>query len=373
MKTFVETSAARLRNNLEIFRRRTGRKILFTIKANAYGHGIEQVLAVTRDSGLVDCYAVDSLHEALICQRAGVTQPILILGWSDEDELAEVIARGVETEVGSIEQLRLLRRLAHRAGKPALVHIKVETGTARLGIDPEKLIPLLRDFPHQELRLRGIYSHFANIEDTTDPSFAMQQLTEFRRVVEAVPLPGVLKHFSCSAASLLFPQTYFDMVRVGISGYGYWPSKTTHVSYSEQGNPPIRLLPALSWHARVAQVKELKKGASVGYGRSYKTLGKTRLVVVPVGYYDGYDRRFSNVAYVLIHGTPAPVRGRICMDMFMAEVTHIPGVKEGDLVTLIGESGAEKIDAEDLADLAGTISYEVLARINPLIPRVVVQ
>jgi len=158
-------------------------------------------------------------------------------------------------------------------------------------------------------------------------------------------------------------------VRIGISAYGYWPSKQTYVSALEKHRRPLALQPALSWHAKIAQVKKLPLGTPVGYGLTYKTLHPTRLAVIPVGYFEGYDRRLSNTAHVLIRGIPAPVRGRICMNMFMVEVTHIPGVKAGEPVTLLGWEGTEAVTADTLAEWSGSISYEIICRISPLIPR----
>ena len=221
------------------------------------------------------------------------------------------------------------------------------------------------------MEVRGVYSHFANIEDTTDPSFAQQQLALFRSVLPHIPSPRVCKHFSSSASSLLFPETFFDIARVGISAYGYWPSRQTHALYLEKNKRALDLKPVLSWHAKVAQVKQLKKGEAVGYGLTYKTFNKAKIIVVPVGYYDGYDRKLSNTSQVLVNGIKAPVRGRVCMNMFMADVTHLRRVSVGDPVILLGGAGQERVDADMLAEWSGTINYEVLSRINPLIPRIV--
>jgi alanine racemase len=220
--------------------------------------------------------------------------------------------------------------------------------------------------------LIGIYSHFANIEDTTDHSFAQHQLDIFNDLLQKINHKKLLKHFSCSASTLLFPETHFDIVRVGISAYGFWPSKPTYVSYIEKKKPAIRLKPVLSWISKVAQVKTLEKGESIGYGLTYKAFDRARTVVVPVGYYDGYDRKLSNVSTIIVNGVKAPIRGRICMNMLMAEVTHIKNIKAGDRVILIGEEGNEKITSDNLADLAGSINYEIVSRLNPLIPRLVV-
>jgi alanine racemase len=181
-----------------------------------------------------------------------------------------------------------------------------------------------------------------------------------------------MKHMSCTASTILFPEPEFNLARVGIGLYGLWPSKETYLSSVLEKKEPPSLKPVLSWKARIAQIKKVPAGAFIGYGCTYRTTRPTVLAVIPVGYYDGYDRRLSNTAHVLVKGRRAPVRGRVAMDFFMADVTDIPGIKLEDEATLLGADGRERIAAEDLASLAGTIGYEVLARINPLIPRIVV-
>jgi alanine racemase len=171
---------------------------------------------------------------------------------------------------------------------------------------------------------------------------------------------------------ILFPETWFNLVRVGIGLYGLWPSKETYLSCLEKRRNPLSLKPVLSWKARIAQIKKVPKDALVGYGGTYKTTRPTTLAVIPVGYYDGYARSLSNSSYVLVKGRRAALRGRVAMDFLTADVTDIPGVGLEEVVTLIGRDGAEEISADNLATLAGTISYEVLARINPFVPRIVV-
>ena len=190
--------------------------------------------------------------------------------------------------------------------------------------------------------------------------------------MKGVITKGTLKHFSCSAASLLFPETYYDMVRVGISGYGLWPSKQTFLSYMESGKNDIELKPVLSWYSKVAQIKKIKKGTPVSYGLTYKAFNDTKIAVIPVGYYDGYDRKLSNISTVIINGNRAPIRGRVCMNMFMVEVSHIKDIKPGDEVILIGSANGEKISSEELAELSGTINYEIVTRIGSHIPRIIV-
>lgn len=383
MKTYIELNKAHLLHNLKIFGGLSGRKLMFVVKANAYGHGLPQIIEMTKDQDIIDYYAVDSLDEALLIRKIDGGKKILILGWADDPELKDIILNGFEMVVPSPDYMKRIDEIAAGHKVTARCQLKLETGTFRLGMMPEVLSDVLDKRTFRNIQLTGIYSHFANIEDTSDHTFAREQLDRFNSFLSKIDHLHLLKHFSCSASALLFPKTYFDIVRVGISAYGYWPSKQTYVSYLEKMKRPvpengdfkgaeIRLKPVLSWFSRVAQVKEAGRGAYISYGLTYRTFSNARIIVVPVGYYDGYDRRLSNTANIIVHGTKAPVRGRVCMNMFMAEVTHIDGVSEGDRVTLIGSENGEAVTADHLGEWGGTINYEILARISPHIPRLIV-
>ena len=189
-----------------------------------------------------------------------------------------------------------------------------------------------------------------------------------REAGQAIPI----KHIAATAAAIVFPESLGSLIRMGIGLYGLWPSKETYLSCRLRKRKPFILKPVLSWRARIAQIRRLPKGAFIGYGCTYRTTRPTRLAVIPVGYADGYDRGLSNAAHVLLRGKRAAVRGRIAMNFFTADVTDIPGAAAGDVVTLIGRDGRETVSAEALAALAGTIGYEILARLNPAIPRRVI-
>jgi len=225
------------------------------------------------------------------------------------------------------------------------------------------------------VRLAGVGTHFANIEDTTNHEFAESQIVAFNRIAEAIaqvhPQP-LLRHTACSAAVLLFNRTHLDLARIGISLYGLWPSKETYVSCLERGKPSLDLTAALTWKTRIAQVKEVPEGGYVGYGLTWRATRPTTIAVLPVGYYEGFDRELSGIAHVLVRGKRAPVRGRVCMNMCMVDVTDIPGAALEDEVVLIGRQGDEKITAEQIAAWCGTISYEIVSRIHPSLPRVLV-
>jgi len=374
---WVEIDRSALTHNIRQFRKLIGkkRKFLATVKANAYGHGMLEVSQTALAAG-ADWLGVQSLEEGVLLREKGFTCPILALGYVPFEGLKEAVAGEMRLTVYNFETLDRLVQVCRELRKKANLHLKIETGTYRQGITEEDVLSFARkarEFP--ELVLEGISSHFANIEDTTDHSYAQYQLDTFKRIVgmlEKNKIEIPLKHMSCSASAILFPDTYFDMVRAGISIYGLWPSKETFLSCRLQNREPLLLKPVLSWKTRVVQVKKVPRGAFIGYGCTYRASRESTLAVVPVGYYDGYDRRLSNSSYVLVKGKRAPLRGRVCMDFIMADVTDIPGVEVEEDVVLLGNDGEESITANDLASLVGTINYEIVTRINPLIPRLLV-
>jgi len=373
----VEISRAALVHNIREFRRLIGRKRLFlaVVKANAYGHGLLETSRIAVGEG-VDWLGVNSVGEGAALRDAGIDLPILVLGYAPLGELPDAVDRDLRLTVYNRETAKRLAALAAKARKTVRLHVKVETGTWRQGVLPKDLRAFVRDIRKLPgLAVEGLSSHFANIEDTTRHDYPRLQLDCYRTACRELESGGEripLKHMSCTASTILFPEPDFNLARVGIGLYGLWPSKETYLSSVLEKKRPPSLKPVLAWKARIAQIKKVPAGAFIGYGCAYRTTRPTVLAVVPVGYYDGYDRRLSNTGHVLVKGRRAPVRGRVAMDFFMADVTDIPGVKLEDEAILLGADGRERISAEDLAGLAGTIGYEVLARINPLIPRVVI-
>jgi alanine racemase len=221
----------------------------------------------------------------------------------------------------------------------------------------------------------GAGTHFANIEDTTNHEYAEYQLQNFSRLIKKLELLKIkpeVRHTASSAALILFDKTRFEMVRPGISVYGHWPSKETYLSHQQRGGDNNLFQPVLTWKTRITQLKSIKADEFIGYGCTYRTTKPAKLAILPVGYYDGYSRALSNTAYVLIRGRRAPVRGRICMNLMMVDVTDIKGVKFGDEATLIGRTKNDAVTAEQLAGWSGTINYEILARLSQKIPRLIV-
>jgi alanine racemase len=375
--SWVEISRDALVHNLGQFVSLSGdRKILVVVKSNAYGHGIIESSRIALSAGAA-WLGVNSGEEGLLLRRAGITAPVLIMGYVPLALLPEILEADLSLGAVNPETLEGLEKILENSGGRARVHLELETGLNRMGVAGADLPGVLEKVRLSGGRLvvEGVYTHFANIEDTTQHEFAMEQLGRFREmcacVESALPSP-ILRHTACTAAAILFPDTYFDLLRIGIGAYGMWPSKETLITALQGQKKLLDLLPVMTWKTRVAQVKSVVPGESVGYGRSYRVTRPSRIAVIPVGYAEGYDRSLSNRGAVLIRGEEAPVVGRICMNMFMVDVTHIPETALEDEVVLLGRQGKRRITAEILAELAGTINYEISSRVNPALPRVVV-
>jgi len=223
--------------------------------------------------------------------------------------------------------------------------------------------------------LEGISTHFANIEDTLNHSYAESQLNTFREVLTELEANGIeipVIHTACTAAAILFPETHFSMLRTGIGVYGLWPSRETYLSARLGDRPVPDLQPVLAWKTRVVQIKDVPQGAFVGYGCTHRTTRNTRLGILPVGYADGFDRAIGNTGYVLIRGKRAPVIGRVCMNLTMIDITDVEGIGLEEQVVLLGRDGDEEISADLMAEWAGTINYEIVSRISPFLPRKVI-
>ena len=329
------------------------------VKADAYGHGL-LIASQAFLAGGADILGVHSLAEAAGLRDGGITAPILVLGPVNLPEAARAADLKVEITVASLPACRAAA--ASRA--PVKVHLKVETGVNRQGLvesEIDEAVAILGD--SAELEVVGLSSHFADIEDTTDHGFAkvqMKRFDGFRDLLSAAGLNDLAQHMSCSAAALLWDRSHRAIVRVGISAYGVWPSGETLVSVRQRGREEVSLESAVTWKVTISQVRQVLAGETVGYGRSWKAMTDSRVAVLPVGYSDGWPRALSGRGYVLILGRRAPLVGRICMNLCMVDVTHIPAAAAGDVAVLLGRQNEETITPEVLADHLGTIPYEVL-------------
>jgi alanine racemase len=375
--SWVEISRQALIGNVRRFKAHIGTAVQLAavVKSNAYGHGLLEASRVILEAG-ADWLAVNSIEEAVCLRDAGFHAPILCLAYVPFASLEDAVALDVRLTVYNQETVDRLGAIAERLQRVARIHIKIETGTNRQGVDGEALLRLARTVRSCSfLDLEGLSTHYANIEDVTEHRFAEMQLSSFLEACRMLELHGIsvpIKHTACTAAAILFPNTLFNLARVGIGLYGLWPSKETKISALQAGITLNELETVLTWKTRIAQMKTVHSGATIGYGCTDLATQETRLAVLPVGYYEGYDRRLSSIGYVLIRGRRAPVRGRVCMNMLMVDVTNIPDAVVEDEAVLLGRQGGDSISAETLAGKMGTINYEAVSRINPAIPRIVV-
>ncbi len=375
--TWCEISLGALQANLAEFRRLVGPACLLapTVKANAYGHGLVLASKAFAEAE-ADVLCINDLWEASILREAGLALPLHVVGRVTPEQATEAFGLGVSLVAYDRDLLDALDAAAAGSGRRIGVHLKLETGTNRQGVGLDEARLLVRHASGlRGVAVTAVTTHFADVEDTTDHAYARLQLASFKAglaALRAEGLPELKGDIANSAATILWPEAHLDMVRVGISAYGMWPSPETFVSATLTHRDRVILRPALSWKTVVAQVKTVRAGEYIGYGRTHRTTHDTRIAVLPVGYYDGYDRGMSNAAYVLVRGMRAQVRGRVCMNMAMIDVSDVPGVQAGDEVILIGRGGDDAVTAEQVAAWAGTINYEITTRIAESVPRIAV-
>ncbi len=376
--TWVEISKANFQHNLTSFRGLLGPGVdlLTVVKSNAYGHGLVEMGKLATEYGS-DWLGVVNLDEALKLRLAGIKAPLLVLSFYPLEEVSvkAAIEQGISLVVYDFEQLEFLDKLAGELGEKARVHLKFDVGTTRLGVlaDDEVVVDefLTLAAKTENVEVEGVFSHLAASEE--DEEFTRAQAKKFRWVVaRAREVFGgekkLITHLACSAAGMLSEDFQFDMARLGIAAYGLWPAEELR----EKMGPAVDLKPALAWKTKIIQIKTVSAGTNVGYGCSYKTKSEARIAVVPVGYWDGVDRHLSNCGEFLVKGRRCPIRGRVCMNLTMIDVTGIENLEVGETVTLIGKDGAEEVTADEWAGWIGTINYEVATRINPEIKRIYV-
>jgi len=382
---WCEVSRGALAANVRELRRRVGPDVRLgvVVKSDAYGHGLVPAAETFVAAG-ADWLVVNALHEATRLRAAGLSAPIYVAGAVPPAAAAAVVAADVRVVAYDAALVDVLAAAGRAAGRAVPLHIKVETGNHRQGLTIADAVALGHHIASTPgVVLEGLATHYADIEDTTDHRFAMAQLDTFAAAAAAFAEAGLdvpIHHSANSAATILWGRTHGELVRAGLASYGLWPSAETHAvavaleqrERDGRGGFMPTLTPALAWKARLVQVKDVPVGGYVSYGRTFRATYPMRVAVVPVGYYEGYDRRLSNLGHALVRGVRAPIRGRVAMNMTMLDVTHIPDVRVGDVATLLGPDGDERVSAEDLAGWMGTINYEVVSRIHPSVPRVFV-
>jgi alanine racemase len=364
--TRVEVDLGQLGRNLQAIRQHVGAaKVMAVVKANAYGHGLVPVAREMVKSG-ADSLGVALLEEAVLLREAGITVPILVFGGIAETQIPSFIRNDLTLTAPSIDKLNLIDNAAAAMGVTARVHLKIDTGMERLGIHYYSADKLLEaSLKARHVQVEGIYSHFAN-SDAADLTHAREQLTRFHEVLsfyEKRSLPVPQRHIANSGGVLQLPESHLDLVRPGIMLYGVYPSRECART--------VAIQPALTWKSHVAYFKVVQPGQPVSYGSTWLSDHPVRIVTVPVGYGDGYFRALSNKGQVLIRGQRHPIAGRVCMDQIMVNLDWGTAYYR-DEVILLGRQREAEISADDLADWAGTISYEVLTNINSRVPRIYV-
>lgn len=352
-----------LRDNMKRIRSavNAGAKVMAVVKADGYGHGGPEAARAALEGG-AEYLAVASVAEGITLRRSGITAPILVLGAVTEEDVGKGVENGLIQTVCSEEMVRLCESASGSLKKQTEVHLKIDTGMGRIGVRNEEekknVLEAISNAPH--IRLTGVYTHFADADDgISGIEYTEMQYKRFLQLTGDLP-KNVLRHCANSAIIHRRPEFAMDMVRAGISFYGYPP-------VAEQN---LGLKPCMRWTAKISYIKEMPAGEYISYGRTYCTSQETRVATITCGYADGYHRLAGKKAEVLIHGKRAKIIGRICMDQMMADVTGIPEAAPEDEVVLIGQDGSEVITAEDIAAWSDTISYEILLSVGSRVERV---
>jgi len=350
-----------------------GARFMAVVKANAYGHGAVEVAQRALESG-AHCLGVARIQEAVALRESGIDSRILVLGYTPPELTRLALDNRLTLTVFDVDTARAISDSAVAAGKTVTTHIKTDTGMGRLGlrpagekgvaIDPDRVDAAIRIAQMPGLDLEGIFTHFASA-DSTDTTYTERQFNLFCDYVAELERVGIkfrLKHAANSAAIIAHPRTHLDMVRAGIAMYGLNPSQEVNLNH-------LATRPVMALKARLVHVKKVPRGFSVSYGMTHRTTAPTTIATVPIGYADGYSRLLSSRGTMLVRGQRAPVVGRVCMDLALLDVGHIEGVRTGDEAVILGRQGAETVPADEIADLVGTINYEIVSSITARVPR----
>ncbi len=365
--TRAEINLDNLAHNLKCFRAHVAKNtaLMAVVKADAYGHGAVEVAKCALGHG-ASRLGVAFAEEGVALRKSGISAPILVMGAPFAEQTDLYFEHNLIPTIFTGETARCFSELAAKKETAIKIHVKVDTGMGRIGIFPHTdavfFLEYLKTLPN--LEVQGIFTHFATA-DEKDKSFAVKQLERFNQAIDALrqkDLCPPLVHAANSAATLEIPEAWFDMVRIGISMYGHYPSE-------EVNKNTIPLKPLMTLKSRVSHLKEVPPGTPISYGSTYVTVKNTLVASIPLGYGDGYSRLLSNKAHVLIRGKRFPIIGRVCMDQFLVDVTAMPEIEVGDEVVLFGKQEQEEIAVEEIARILGTINYEALCAVGKRVPR----
>lgn len=376
--SFLEISAKAYRQNIRYIRSEIGPKptISAVVKGNAYGHGIAEMVQIAETAGIRHFSAFSSDEAWLVKHNSSKNSEIMILGMLYHEELEALIQAGISFYVFDFERLEQTVEVSKRIGKPAKIHIELETGFHRTGFEwdqREKLANLLQ-MAKKHVILEGLCTHYAGAESVSNYVRVKNQISvyyDFKNYLSEQHLFFNRYHTACSAATLIFPETIMDMVRIGIAGYGFWPTKETYFAklkdLAKKNKNPLRRL--ITWKSQVMSLKKVKMGEFVGYGNSFMALKDMKLAIVPVGYGHGYSRLLSNSGQVLIGGQPCQVVGTVTMNSIAVNISPLKNIRVGDEVVLIGKQGKNEITVASFSESTQQVNYELLTRLPQNIPR----
>jgi alanine racemase len=378
--SYIELSKSALNNNLRFIQNKIKKNTRYSmvIKANAYGHGIEDILPMIEESG-VDHFSVFSAVEAMRANKVKQDKcDIMIMGWISEESMEWAIEQDISFYVFTIDRLKAACEASKKVKIPAKIHIEVETGMHRSGFCKDELNTVVEIIKEngKYLEIEGICTHYAGAESINNYKRIQNQIKTFNELSIWINEQGInpkYRHSACSAALLTYPETAMDLVRIGISSYGFWPSNEIRMNkLMKEYDNQDPLLRVLSWKSEVMSVKIVDEGEYVSYGTSFLTNRKTKIATIPVGYGYGFSRKLSNMGHVLIRGKRISVIGSINMNMMVVDVTDVADVKEGDEVVLIGSQGKNTITVSSFSDMNNSLNYELLTRLPNHIPRYIV-
>jgi len=362
-RTWVEVSESAIRNNVKVVKKLLNpeTKLMAVVKSNAYGHGPATAGLFSKYG--VDWFGVDNIDEAIELRKQGIRKPILVLGYTPLERARDAVFYNVQSTIydaGWFKSSKL-------KSKNYKLHLKIDTGMSRQGVLVDDLPKLLRQIP-KGLNFEGVFTHFANADNLKDRSYPNLQFSRFKKALNLISSSGIkfeMIHAAATTGLLTMPESHLDLVRAGVALYGLWPS----VEFAKKFQH-LNLKPVLSWRTRIVQIKNISRGTPIGYGIAEQVKKKTTIGVLPVGYYDGYSRNLSSLGEVLVNGKRCKVLGRLSMNLTVIDLSKTQNAKVWDEAVLIGKQGKSEITATEIADRIKTISYEVVSRINPLLPRI---
>lgn len=381
--SWIEISRKNLEHNIKIHKKLLNKnvKLMAVVKSNAYGHGIVLISKILDSMKEVDILATVNLEEAILLRKNNIKKPILVLSYygitESRGEFVAQIKFAIKNNIAlmayDMNTIKMFNDIATELKKKIKIHIKVETGMARVGVKFEDAVYFIKQVAKLEnIYIEGLASHFATTEESNQ-YFADYQLNNFKSLIKSLEKEKInipIKHIAASAAINISKKNHFDAVRLGVSMYGLWASEENK-KFINKKDKNFNLKPVLSWKTRLFQIKDLEADMPVGYGCTYRTTNKTKMGLIPIGYFEGLDRRFSNNGEVLIGGKVCKIIGRICMNIAMIDITGVKA-KVGDEVVVIGKQGKNILDAEYLSKKIDTINYELVTRLNSEIPRVII-